>query len=753
MAFSTPRPAPHHNEPSTHTTAHTPAHATGYSAVAWAVLTVLASTATAAAAGTSLPDTFQMSPSGYSGAIKTPTADVLPMGSAAISITNDNPDVSPLEPLSEPLGSMNVGFGLFPGLELVARLMYRGNLQCNTFLQDCLARRDLSLSGKYQLPVLLPNNTRVAVGFTDFGGAKAATFFKQTYGVATSTYGPMDVSLGYSPKSSSSAIFDGKYNIELLNGFFGSAIVRATDNLAVIVEADSSSTRLGTHYTMPIRQDMDLQLGISRKTRGEEPRHATQLTATLHYVMDKKLKEASQQKRPAWESSKTSAQPATLDQRALALSSRLAANGFANIHISALPATDGQPLQWWVQADPVGWRKDHQQALGEGLVQWMLGEEADNTEMVMSLTYMGQIASSVHTSRSCLNGFAMGQDVCGKDLALRFYSGQELPTRLAAAQTKNALGERLVSNAAPYVYKPQIEVGASIRSTIGTEYGLADYSAALDVGAQVQLGEVKALGDWGKGLMWQGNMLVPVARSEDFDKGGVFHQAGHTKTEVNQALLSHMRYVETPLANNVAFQASVGAINSYSRGGQVDAVWVNPVGDWRVGGTLGLYSRSNTAGLRDTQTPALVSVRHSVLPGNWQFEGTLGTFLAGDSGFKVASNHWFGDYKLSFFITESQGSNNAMPSRRFAGFQVALPLGPKASTDLGWGNVRGQDRMSWGVQSKIGDSINTLTYGYAEVPRPRHGVWTDITNHDRSGAADMWASRLALRAALQQEKP
>lgn len=746
MAFSTPRPAPHHNEPSARTTAHTPAHTTGYSAVAWAVLAVLTSTATAAAAGTSLPDTFQMSPSGYSGAINTPTADVLPHNSTVFSITNSIPERARKYPGVGVFGGLNWGFGVLPGLELVGRLTYDGNMQCNEFLSKTVCpttARDLSLSGKYQLPLTLPNNTRLAVGFTDYGGS-AAVNYRQVYAVGTSSHGPMDFSLGLSK---------GGKGVPLMDGIFGNVTLRMNDQLTVVLESDTQARRLGAHYVQPVTQDMDLQLGFSRKLSGPEHQQTHQFTAALRFQMDKKLRDASQQQQPAWANQAAPAQPATLDQRALALSSRLAANGFANIHIAALPAANGQPLLWWVQADPVGWRKDHQQALGEGLVQWMLGQEADDTDMVLSLTYMGQPTTSVHTSRNCLNGFAMGQDSCDQNLALRFYSGQALPQRLENAQNTPAGPlNTLVTNAAPYAWKPQIELGANIRSTIGTEYGLTDYSAALDVGAQVQLGNLPALGDWGQGLMWQGNVMVPVARSEDFDKGGVYHQTGHPKTQVDQALLSHLRYVDTPLAKNVALQASVGAINRYSRGGQVDATWVNPVGDWRLGGTLGVYSRNNVTGNRSTEMPALLSVRHSALAGQWQLEGTVGTFLAGDSGFRVASHHWFGDYRMSFFINDSQGSTAAMPQRRFAGFLVSVPLGPKASTATSWGTVRGQDRMAWGVQTKVGEDNNVQTFGYAEVPRPRHGVWTDITNHDRSGAVDMWANRYAMRAALQQDK-
>lgn len=737
MAFSTPSPA----------LCRTTILTARYSGVALAVFVLSATLAHSAAAQTSLPDTFQMAPSGYSGAINTPTADVLPMGSSVFALTNSVPEVQRAFPGVGGFGTANAGFGVLPGLEMVGRLSFDGDLQCNLFQAKTLCpggMRDLSLSAKYQLPMLLPFKTRLAVGFTDFGGA--ATNFRQVYGVGTSTFGPMDVSVGISKGSSRTSLMD---------GVFGNLTLRVNDQLAVMLESDTQAKRLGAHYLQPLTSDMDLQLGYSHKLSGPAHQQSSQFTAALRFQMDKKLRQASQKQQPAWAGTPAATQPATLDQRALALSSRLAENGFANIHIAALPAANGQPAMWWVQADPVGWRKDHQQALGAGLVQWMLGQEADATEVVLTLTYMGQPTTSVHTSRECLQGFAMGQDSCGKGPALRFFSGKALPQRLKTAQKANTAGsmDTLVSNAAPYAWKPQFELGVNIRSSIGTEFGLADYSAALDVGAQMQLGNASPLGEWGQGWMWQGNVLVPVSRSEDFDKGGVYYRKGHPKTEVGQALLSYMRTIDTPLASNVAVQASVGAINSFSRGGQVDAVWVNPLGDWRVGGTLGAYSRSNAAGQRSTETPALLSVRRSVSAGNWQLEGTVGTFLAGDTGFKAASHHWFGDYQLSFFINESKGNTASMPKRRFAGFQVSLPLGPKASTDTSWGNVRGQDRMSWGAQTKVGETNNIQTFGYAEMPRPRHGVWTDITNHDRNGQLDMWANRHALRAAVQQEKP
>jgi hypothetical protein len=685
-------------------------------------------------------DTSQMSPSGYTGAINTPTADVLPMGSATLALTNSIPEQARRFPGVGGFGGLNLGFGLFPGLELVGRLAFDGDLQCNLYSGAACkgATRDLSVGGKYQLPLTLPFNTRLAVGTTDYGGA--ATNYRQAYGVATSTLGPVDVSLGYSKGSSRTPLMD---------GMFGSVVARVTDQLAVAAEHDTQAKRLGVHYTQPINQQTDVQLGFSRKLSGPAAQQANQLTVALHYFFEKDGRQRRTGGTPAWgvdapaanaatAAAAAAAVVATPDVRAQQLAERLAGNGFADIDVSLLPAKDGQAALWWVRAEPVGWRKNRHDALAAALVQWMHGTEAADTEVMVTLTYMGVPTGGVHTSRTCLSQFASGADQCGSSgQALRFFHGNGLPERLQTAETPM----HMVSGARPMGWMPQVELGVSLRTTVGTEYGLTDYSAAVDAGMQLQLA---------KGLMWQGNVLLPVARSEDFDKGGVFHQLGHTKAEVDQALLSYTTVLNTPVARNVAVQASVGAVNAYSAGGQLDAVWLNPNGDWRVGGTVGAYNRKRSTGQNTNETPALMSVRHSVLAGQWQLEGTAGKFLGGDTGYQLSSKHWFGDYGLHFYVRESKGNRASMPTRRFAGFEISLPFGPATSYAVGNGaTVRGLDRWAWGLRTKIGDTNNNLTAGYGEIPRPRHGVWTDFTDHDRSGPVDMWGSRQRLRASLQ----
>jgi hypothetical protein len=200
----------------------------------------------------------------------------------------------------------------------------------------------------------------------------------------------------------------------------------------------------------------------------------------------------------------------------------------------------------------------------------------------------------------------------------------------------------------------------------------------------------------------------------------------------------------------VAAQASAGYLDRRYLGAQADAVWLNPRGDWRVSGTLGSYQHETTG---TQHRPALVSARYSVWPGKWQIEATAGEFLGKDAGMRLASVHWFGDTQMKLYYSSTQGEAGTRTEarRRFLGFALSLPLGREA---VAMGNtwVRGTDRWNWGLKTKIRERDNNITYGYAEVPQVRHGVLTDVTDHDRSGQADLLGRAAYLRALLQAQQ-
>jgi hypothetical protein len=664
----------------------------------------------------------QMAPSGFSGAINTPTADVLPWGSVKLGYSNSIPERATRYP-GEPFGGLTAGFGALPGLELVGRLAFDGDLNCNMFQIGCRGRtRDLSLSGKYQFPLNLPLNTKLAVGFTDYGGA--ATNFRSAYGVATSAVGPLDLSIGFGKKGSATA---------LLGGVFGSAVLHVTDQLQVIAESDTRAKRVGAAFTQPITDQLALQFGWSRKLNGPASQQTNQMTASMQYMFDKSM--LPKRGGIGQSSSKPSAGPLvdrsaendklTPAAQAQAMADTLKKSGFSQVSVRYAPAAGERAAHWQLIVEPLLKRHSQALAIGNALGIWLNHVGSAQADLTLALTYMGQAYRRVSTTKQCLTQFVSGNSQCAQGTSLIF---DQSDSSLAQPSFQT-----LVNNESELAYKPQFELGPDLVTSVGTEVGLFDYSLALDTGLQMQLA---------RGLFLHGNVLLPVARSDDFRENGVFRGRGQSSVRVDQALISYIKPV-TLAGLNLQTQLTAGSMNRLSRGAQAEALWFDSSGKWTVGGTLGAYTRRGV-----TSTPALLSVKRSIVPGRWSMEATAGEFLRGDRGWSLKSEHWFADVNLSFVAHSSAGGPLGPVRRSFAGFEISVPFTALGQKDVGWASFRGVDRLKWGVKTKVGDVDNAVTIGYAELPKPRHGLSSDLSDHGRAARADAWAGRQAIREAM-----
>lgn len=701
--------------------------------------------------------TAQLAPTAYTAAINSPTADVLPWGGAGLSLTNSNPERARQQPAGS-FGSVNAGVGLLPGLELVGRLAYEGDLDCNMMLNSCSGgQRDLSLSAKYQLPIELPLDTRLALGFTDYGGA--ATSYRSYYGVATSTWGPLDLSLGYGKPKSAAA---------LLDGGFGSVVLRLDDHWATALEHDSREARLGLNYTRALTRDLGFQLGVSRKLTDVSAQQPWQMSAALNIMLGRPVPEPLREARRSVESLEP---VASGDKRALpvlpaaapvvsstpeAVALSLHQRGFSQIQVRYWPASGDQPALWKIDAEPRRWRQSQIDAMGQALASWLAlqGKAADGSrpadELLLSLTWQREPVLHAYTSAACLDGWINGWSRCalGDQSGLAYGRALELHRELAGMGARlNRVKARLqqpaqtVSNiAGEPSWLPQFEIGPRLRTAVGTELGLVDYSLALEVGAEV------SLADLAPGLFWQGVLSAPMLHSDDFKDGQPL--AGYRPKELgfDSSLLSYWK----ALSHGLAAQASAGYVDRNYRGGMIEGLWMTEDGRWRLSATAGGFEHELTA---VRQTPLLGSARWSLVPGGWQLEATAGRFLGGDQGYNLASKHWFGDTLVSLFYRDSQGdAGTAMAAqRKFAGFSISLPLGPKAAQQVGSVTLRGSDRFVWGLQTKVGDKDNALTQGYGEQPRARHGLYSDVTDFDRNGRDDLLSNSARLRAVLSQQ--
>ena len=683
---------------------------------------------------------------------------------------------------------MNLGVGLLPGLEAFGRLAFEGDLQCNQYAGFLRAggcqssMRDLSLSAKYTLPLNLPLNTSLAVGFTDYGGA--ATNFRGTYAVATSEQGPVDLSIGLGRAASERA---------LLQGGFGSAVLRLTERAQVQLERNaggafaSATTRLGASYQVPLGDGADVLLAAStqlgpaaQEINGARALNRSQVSVALRLHLDRARQHSLRRGPPPlepnlgekslpthWPTSSPTSSPiisnvtspqnpsgakrveqleapaqgqpeaAAADgaaQLAAAVLAALTQEGFTRVSVSASHSgSPGAPPSFTVQAEPSAYRQSSLFATGRAVRAWLQALQGQtistngNATLALTLTYLGRPVLLARTSESCAKLFRAGHDQCGGGAAVELLAPQQ--------EIQSALGAQL---SGPHGWAaPQIELGVGLRTAVGTEYGLADYAAAAELGAELSLAHIAP--GLGAQLLWS----APVSSSGDFRAGGAFYPNRLMGPRVEQAMLSYWRPLGLVASGQGTVQLSAGAVMHGHSGAQVDAYWLRD--RLRVHSTLGHYTSADFLGPR---SPALTAVRYSVEPAKWHVEAAVGRFYNMDRGWRVSSTHWFGDTSFTAYVRQSGYEGLTMPVRRFAGFEVSVPLGPERAQDAAGLSVRGRDRWRTGLETKVGERDNYITRGYGMLPGPRHGL-ADITDHGRGGLPDLWAARGAMRLAMQ----
>ncbi len=701
----------------------------------------------------------QLAPGGFTSAINSPTADVLSPGTANGSWNNSIPEKGRSTPAVGSFGSANLGFGILPGLEVVGRLAYEGDLHCNQYLVSppCSGVRDLSAGAKYQLPLRFGWDTRLAFGAADVGGA--ATNFRSYYGVATSSMGAFDVTLGYGR---------GNHAYSAVDGVFGSTQVFLSDNWRALAEYDSREWRAGMRYARALTEQLSLELGASRKLSNRTEQQAWQAGLGLTFSFDKHSFNEGMRKTgtmtsaaaqvpavplappdaipvptppaPAMASAQavtptpaavpSSAEPtATQARRAEALAERLRRGGFSAVWVGFDDAHS-----WVVQAEPLTWRKNRLDALGVALALWQKHAQTDE-RLQLTLSYLQDPVLTVKTNAACLVKFAEGNWWCDGQAAMTIDNGQSG----RSPSLGWAVAPALISHWDKL--QPQFEIGPVLRQHVGNEVGLYSASVGLDLGWELALG---------RGLLWQGQFTVPVVNTDNFDSDKAFGSE-RVRSGIESSFVSYQQR----FGPRLWAQGSVGYVQHNDYGGQLDLAWLSPKGGLRLSAIGGYYVGKDASGLTsDTVSHpiGLAAARWSVIDGRWMLEAQAGQFYNQDSGIRLASHHWFGDNRLTLYYRDTQYNGSIDTGRvKYAGFEISMPIGERAATMVGPATVRGLDQWVYGLGSRVGNSINSLNAGYGVMPVVRHGLLSDTLDYDRAGMTDIMANIYRVRAMLRQQ--
>ncbi|WP_213956033.1 YjbH domain-containing protein [Variovorax sp. dw_954] len=703
-----------------------------------------------------------MSAGGFTGLSVTPTAQLQRWGSMGLAYENQVVGAPTTGRQGTTGDNFVVGFGLLPNLEI------SGRMAANTFNTNCYTEacgvRDLSFNFKAGTPLDHAQRWNAAVGATDLGGA--ATYFRSYYGVLSYTAFDarnLDLSLGYAHRGGKAAPNRGTTPLE---GPFASVAYRPISWLQGQIEYVDGASYAGARVYAPTEW---LPAGwtahLSANTRMSGDAHTERnwfgvgLTVPLYKVSTERPASvpvaapgalaAPAEPRPATREFSTSGLPASRplefipaqppqptpgdandtnrvsDDQLGKLATALAAKGFEDIAVGRLP--DGAVA---VKVNNATYNVNTADGLGValGVVARELGAARAPYRLVLTQRQLAIVGARGQTD--CLAQWvALETPGC---------TAVRLSTPGTAALDASFDGVTwIVGNGAPSWSTVRLSLQPVLRSTLGTEYGVFDYSVGVRATLQQPL--------W-KGAYAEVSHVAPLAESEDFRGDNVFNKS-RIVDDTDRALVHQL--VRLPVerlfsnpdtatrwgANALTAHIAAGRFDSNYRGVYAELRWEPGEGRNRFGIEGGRFDRTTDYDryLPIESRALLASYRYAYTPTHIYFEASAGQFMYNDRGVKLGVKQWFHDVAVSLYVRRTKFDWEPR-SRSFAGIEISIPL--TLRKDMNPTNhiqVTGVSRWSYAVETVVRESSNDITTNQGVLPSG--GALDRTFNSDRAGLA------------------
>jgi len=728
---------------------------------------LLAIGATAASLSCAQVPQGTLTQAGYTGLGITPSANLLGWGRLAFAYDNQLPGI-----VRDPSGHNYVlGFGLLPNLEIAGRLAANSN-SSSCFVAPGCGARDLSASGKLGIGLDAAGKFRVAAGLTDVGGA--VTYFRTYYGVLTYNEGPWEASAGYARRSGR-GIANSR---SPLDGPFAAAAWQPAPWVRGHLEYTDGNAWAGVRLFAPqewLPEGWSAYIGANQRLTSTKLTERSWLSAGISIPLYKvpslpggspqapgPALRGTQQPLPAYEARTATPAPVvpaeagtqgtrsrtvpptsppneTLHQLAAALRTR----GLEDISIGRM---DDASIA--IRANNATYNWNALDALGAALaaVADTLGTGRTAYRLILTqrqvplVAVTGQADCLRHWIRSDAPGCAAG----------------ELSTPGTTALDRLHAGAAwVVEREQPSWQTLRVSLAPVLRTNVGSEVGVLDYSLGANVGFLLPL--------WG-GASVETRYDVPLAQSEDYEDGEVF-AARRIRSRVERVAFTQTLRLPLerwlPAADDVAIarrglasvvaQGSVGRFGGYYDGVHGSLRWEPGNGKHRWLAEAGWFEHADfgAAGSPGPRTakPVLGHYRYHFQPTRSYLEATAGNFMQNDLGFQIGLRQWFSDVAVHVYYKRSRFENS--PVRQFVGIQVSVPLGPRRDMNPGGVQVTGTPRFAHGIETVVRESgSNPARTGYGTLP-PVPSLDTTF-NSDRSGLAYFEDNERRIRDAARQ---
>lgn len=707
------------------------------------LLTVLLCTA-AASTWAQVPQTT-LTQAGYTGLGITPNAHLLGWGRLEFAYDNQLPG-NPRKPNGN---NYVLGFGLLPNLEIAGRLAANSPRDINCFIADC-GVRDLSASVKGGIGLDAAGRFRIAAGITDIGGA--VTYFRSYYGVATYNEGPLEVSAGIAHRTPGI-----RNSRSPLDGPFAAAAWQPLPWVRGQLEYTDGNAWAGVRVFAPqewMPEGWSAYIGANQRLTGTNLTERTWWSAGVSIPLYKvpALRDSSpqtkspaltgtQQPLPAYEArtpppntsaTPTSASPAPAsasqpidDAKLVQLAQALRSKGLEDLWVGRMPDASIA-----VRANNATYNWNSVDAVGAALaaIAQTLGDTKAAYRLILTQRQVPLL--SVTGQANCLRQWILSDaGTCA--------AGELSTPGTTALDTLHKGARWVVARQAPSWKTLRVSITPVLRTNIGSEFGVLDYSLGANIGLLLPL--------WNGGSI-EARHDVPLTQSGTYEGSGIFADR-RIRSRVER--LAFTQTVRLPLERwlagdddvaisrwglaSVLGQGSIGRFGGFYDGAHGALRWEPGNGKHRVTAEAGWFKHAEHGTLGSPGAaiarPALAHYRYHFQPTRTYLEATAGNFMNNDIGMQLGMRQWFGDVAVQVYYKRTRFEN--APARQFVGIQLSVPIGPRREMNPGGIQVTGT-RFSHGVETTVREKGgNPVRLGFGQVPPVR--TLESVVNSDRVG--------------------
>ncbi|MEQ9544758.1 MAG: YjbH domain-containing protein [Marinobacter sp.] len=641
---------------------------------------------------------------GYSGYLNVPSATVLDHGQADV-MYSDQALATRQKSAGDMYGYFNniAGtFGVFPFVEVGGRLTW-DRTQANCYKERC-GIRDLSANIKVQAPFIPEHWFTLAAGVQDLGGE--TDDFESVYVVAGRQFGPVEISAGYG---------DPKTADRYLDGAFGGVSYRPVPWLNVMAEYDSQDVRLGLGAASPeglLPYGMQVKGKVLAYDEGDTDNDRNFFSLGLTIPFGNK---PSKQRLEPVGRIRQSRNPTDSDPVGRIRPSRNPTS--PEQETDSKPTNTGTQTARRLGQDLVSAGYDRVSVASEGdslYIQWENNIYVrDERDSVLDVARRAKAAAGAHKNAQ-LTLLNQNISVVERTVPLQAAhpDGSDEPYAIASGFSDTSLlnrNEREWDFQGSYgpTWKPRITLSPTISSGVATEFGVWDASVGISAEVSASL--------W-TGALASATYNTEIYRTEDFERGGVFYEDRQRnaliEAEVQQTFKLHPQLY-------TSFHGGRYAIDW--NGGLNETMILSANGHHSLSYLGGTFRHRDDSGVKRNQMLGQYSYYNPDLDA--QFDVYGGQFFAEDTGFRLDSRFWFGDYA----ITLSYKSTDA----DFVSLGWVIPLSPEKTRQFKYAQVRGDVDWNYNVQSRINEDVNFTAFGGAAIVRSANPIQSLYLNRGR----------------------